>query len=127
YYPPSRQVLGPEMPVIFTEVGWSSFYENGLQTQAAFIKRMPMLLGIARPDNITWALEHDVQYFEGPGSSLNQSGLLTSTGAPKPAWDQAMIFKREGVLAAVVPHVYQPVSMPFAVTAVPPNFQLLVS
>jgi hypothetical protein len=106
YYKPIREILGPDVPVIFSEVGWSSFFENGLATQAAFIRRLPHLLGVARPDNITWALQHDVQYFEGPGSSLNQSGLLTRDGNPKPSWEQAMLFKREGVLVDVVPRLY---------------------
>ena len=57
---------------------------------------MPGLLGIARPDNITWALQHDVRYFEGPGSSLNDSGLLASNGDPKPAWNQAMRLQARG-------------------------------
>lgn len=122
YYALIRQVLGPDTPVIFTEVGWSSFFDNGLETQAAFVRRLPALLAPAKPDNITWALQHDVQYFEGPGSSLNQSGLLTPDGEPKPAWEQAMTFKREGVIVGVDPRMYAPPPMPFSVTAGPAFF-----
>jgi hypothetical protein len=122
YYALIRQVLGPDVPVIFTEVGWSSFFDNGLETQAAFVRRLPALLAGAKPDNITWALQHDVQYFEGPGSSLNQSGLLTPSGDPKPSWEQAMAFKREGVIVGVEPRVFAPSPMPFSVTAGPALF-----
>jgi len=122
YYSLIRDVLGPTMPVIFSEVGWSSFFTNGIQTQAAFIRRMPELLNTARPDNVTWAMEHDVQYFGGPIASLNSSGLLNSDGTPKPAWDQVTTFRREGVLVDLVPHVFAPTPLPFTISAGPAFF-----
>ena len=122
YYRPIREVLGEETPIIFSEIGWSSFFASGEVTQAEFVKRMPILLRDVRPDHVTWALLHDVSYFEGPGQSLNQSGLLDRTGNPKPAWESALRLKDEGVFVEVVPRLFAPAPMPFSITAVPPNF-----
>ena len=124
YYRAVRDVLGDEVPVIFSEIGWSSFFEDGETTQAEFIKRMPLLLAEASPDHVIWALLHDVSYFEGPGQSLNQSGLLASTGEPKPAWESALTLKDEAIFMDVDPHVFAPTPLPFAVTAAPPMFPI---
>jgi hypothetical protein len=124
YYSPIREVLGNEVPIVFTEVGWSSYFESGLETQVLFLKRMNDLLAKARPAQIVWALLHDVNYFEGPGQSLNESGLLTRDDAPKPIWDEVLRFRLDGLLTDVTPQIFAPPPLPFSVTANPPNFPL---
>jgi hypothetical protein len=122
YYEPIRVHFGPDVPIVFTEVGYPSFFPEGLQQQAEFLRRLPGLLDDVKPVSVTWALLHDVDYFVGPIRSLNDSGLLTRTGKPKPVWDEAMRLTQQGVLMDVVPRVASPEPLPFAVTAVPSEF-----
>lgn len=121
YYRLVRDLL-PDKPIVFTEIGWSAYFEDGPRTQAEFMRRLPTLLEPVRPENVAWALLHDVSYFEGAGASLNQSGLLTRGGEPKPVYEQAVAFMREGVLTNVIPKINAPPPLPFSVTAVPRNY-----
>jgi len=122
YYRPIRARLGQEVPVIFTEIGYSSQFPNGLAAQVEFLDRLPRLLEEVHPVSVTWAMLHDVDYFIGPAASLNMSGLLQVSGAAKPVWDEAIRMKHSGSLLNVVSNVFRPVPMPFSLTAVPKNF-----
>ncbi len=57
YYAPIRQVLGNLVPVVFTEIGWSSYYSNGLDTQQQFLRALPFLLKSSNADFIKGGLE----------------------------------------------------------------------
>ena len=122
YYNTIREVLGWKYPVIFTEIGWSSYYTEGLQSQAEFVRRILPLLDNIKPDNICWALLHDVDYFQGPGTSLNKSGLLDANDQVKPSWTQALLFTSGGLFVRTVPQVFAPLPMPFSVVASPVHF-----
>jgi hypothetical protein len=121
YYAPIRQRF-PSDPIVFTEVGYSSAYPNGLTSEADFITRFPALVKDVQPTMATWALLHDVNYFTGAGASLNQSGLLYSDDSPKPVWNKVMDMKTAGATVNVVPQVVQPRPLPFSVTSGPPHF-----
>ena len=121
YYRPIRERFGPDTPVVFTEVGYPTVFPNGLANQADFLERLPALLQEVRPVVVTWALLHDVDYFVGPTSSLNTSGMLFADGTPKPAWDRAQTLASSGALKNVIPDIYNPPAMPFTVSANAPN------
>lgn len=121
YYHPIRLRFPLSTPVIFTEVGWSSFYQGGQDSQAAFIERLPELFSEIRPRHAIWGLLHDVEFFEGPGQSLNQSGLISSAGVAKRAWTAVSRMRATGALSNPVPQADLR-TLPFGVTVVPPNF-----
>lgn len=108
YYDRIR-ILVPDMPVVFTEVGWPSAGGGTEAEQAAFIRELPRLLENTNPELITWSLLHDVAHFrvealnaqqrallEDLGvnpellfEELNSIGLLHKSGLPKAGWDAA--------------------------------------
>jgi len=109
YYDRIRDVL-PDVPVIFSEVGWPSGGPGNLQDQADFVASLPRLMQNVRPELVTWTMLHDVDYFdvsmltpeqadiirsfdvspEELFGELNSMGLLTLEGPPKPAWSRAL-------------------------------------
>jgi hypothetical protein len=127
YFSPIRTRFGPDIPILFTEIGYSSHYSNGLANQAAFLRRLPALLSSVRPVGVVWPLLHDVEFFGGPINGLNESGLIAVGGAPKPAWDAAVQMKADGRLSNIAPRLFAPSPMPFAVTASPPAFPTVLS
>lgn len=109
YYSRIRIVF-PEIPVLFTEIGWPSAGDGSLEDQAEFIRRLPELLRDVNPVLISWALLHDVNYFQlfmlndeqlaimakynvDPVllfDELNSMGLMQQWGPPKPGWLDAV-------------------------------------
>ena len=124
YYRPIRERFGPEIPIFFTEIGYSSHFANGLTNQADFLKRVPALLNSVRPIGVVWALLHDVQFFGGFIQALNESGLLTVGGSPKPSWHAAVEMKADGRLGNMTTVFAS--AMPFAVNASPPAFPTIL-
>jgi hypothetical protein len=101
YYSPIRSLVTADKPVVFTEIGWSSFFQNGLQEQLKFVNRLPSLLQDMKPANVIWASQHDlVNYFPGEIAPLNSVGLRNSDGSAKPAWDQILRLKNKGLYVA---------------------------
>jgi len=109
------RVTYPDARIIFSEVGWSSKAPySSPQVQAEFMRELPRLMSIAGPELVTWALFTDVDVFQrsmlteemiaflvslgvdidGLFIRFNGLGLLTGTGAPKPAFAEAagMVF-----------------------------------
>ncbi len=100
----------PNIPVLFTEFGWPSAGDSNSNDQVEFIRRMPELMKDVKPHIISWALLHDVDFFQtwklnqqqmdiltehniDPNllfSHLNSMGLLYQYGQPKPAWFDAI-------------------------------------
>jgi hypothetical protein len=102
YYEPIRDVLGPDVKVIFTELGWSSHYAAGEQSQVIFVDRWSELLARVRPAMVIWPLQHDVAgYFTGIIEPINKVGLRDSSGRKKPVWDEIVRLKREGTFVPV--------------------------
>ena len=98
YYRLIRPRFGARTPIVFTEIGWSSAFPNGLTNQALFLNRLLLLLTDVRPANIIWGLQHDVvNYFPGQIAALNQLGLRLVDGTPKPAWEQLLWLKQHGL------------------------------
>ena len=97
-------------PVIFSEFAWTTGGLGNLDDQQAFVTRLPELMHDVRPELITWAMLHDVEHFYtsllntaqiqillGFGvdptelfDELNNMGLLSWDGPPKPAWFAAL-------------------------------------
>jgi len=122
YYAPIRERFGPNVPIMFTEVGYSSFYPKGEENQVEFLRRVPTLLRDVHPVSVAWSLLHDVDYFVGPGASLNRSGLLNKDGSAKPVWNKAKEMKAAGMVQTVNPQIVNPAPMPFSITATPKDF-----
>lgn len=66
---------------LLLQVGWPS-RSGGDAAQAAFVARLPALLGRLRPDITIWPILHDIR---GGPSVVASLGLYTSDGEPKPA------------------------------------------
>ena len=109
------RVAYPDAHIIFSEVGFSSKPPfSSLELQAEFMRELPRLMSIAKPELITWALFTDVDVFqrsmlteemiaflESQGVNIDQLfswfnglGLLDAAGASKPAFPAAagMVF-----------------------------------
>ena len=109
YYDRIRDAV-PDLPVVFSEVGWPSSGPGSDQDQADFVASLPRLMQNVRPELITWSMLHDVNFFnagtltpeqadvirsfnvtpEELFDQLNSMGLLTREGPAKPAWFQAL-------------------------------------
>ncbi len=78
------------MPIFFTEVGWSSYYDSTQQDQVQYLNYLTTLLSPVKAVNVIWALENDTSgYFPSEITPLNNIGLRNYDGTPKPAWGQA--------------------------------------
>ena len=108
------RVAYPDARILFSEVGWASKVLGTPEEQARFVRNIPRLLSSARPELVTWAVLHDVEFFnrnlldpetvaflEGLGVDIdalfghfNAMGLRDGFGNPKPAWSdaEAMVF-----------------------------------
>jgi len=103
----------PDLPVLFTEVGWSSGGMSSEEEQRRYIENLPRLFSMVRPEMICYVFTYDVDYFKqewidlltdrekrllddlGVDLSLlfsrfNSMGLMYDDGTPKPAWDAAL-------------------------------------
>ncbi|MBP6903001.1 MAG: hypothetical protein KBC73_23110 [Burkholderiaceae bacterium] len=121
YYHPIKTLLG-DKPVLFSELGWSSYFPPGASEQSAFVRRVPELMAQVGPSQITWALLHDVQYFEGAGQSLNASGLRRADGTPKPAWDEVLRLRGTGQFSGGASGPQARQTLPLAITVGPAQF-----
>lgn len=72
--------------IMVMEIGWPTGGGSTDAQQAAFVKRLPDLMGGISPRIVAWSLLHDV-----PGSPLGgnlaSTGLLSPSGEHKPAFD----------------------------------------
>jgi hypothetical protein len=100
----------PNASILFTEVGWASKGRGTPELQSELVRNLPRLFSIARPELVTWALLHDVEFFQrslltpedieflvGLGVDIdslfehfNGMGLLLGDGTPKPALRDAL-------------------------------------
>lgn len=100
----------PGVPLIFSEVGWSSEGSGTLADQASFVGELPRLMSLAKPELVTWALLHDVEFFNRDLLNAETQALLTDLGVDidelfarfngmgilngdasvKPAWSEAL-------------------------------------
>lgn len=105
----SRAVY-PSARIIFSEVGWASKVRGNPEEQAEFVRNMPRIFSIARPELVTWAVLHDMEFFTrallSPESEqflvslgvdidalfghFNAMGLIDGFGNKKPGWHDAM-------------------------------------
>lgn len=99
----------PHASLGFSEIGWSSKVRGTPELQAEFVRNLPRLLSTVKPEYVTWAVLHDVEFFnrglltpeqiaflEGLGVDIdtlfghfNGMGLLDGLGNPKPAFHEA--------------------------------------
>ena len=105
----STRLAYPDASIIYSEVGWSSKGRGTPELQAEFMRNLPRLMSIVKPDLITWSLMADVEFFtrdlltaeataflEGLGVDIdmlfahfNGMGLMRGDGEPKPALAEA--------------------------------------
>jgi hypothetical protein len=106
----------PGRPILFSEIGWSSKApHSSLESQAEFLRQLPRLMSVAKPELVTWALFADVAFFqrslltpettaflESLGVDIdrlflrfNGLGLIDMAGVPKPSLAEAaaMVFE----------------------------------
>lgn len=108
YYKRLRLLIAK--PILFTELAWPSGGRSNLDMQHEFIARLPELMKGVNPEQITWALQHDVKHFQPRWlnekqvaillnykvdaevlfEELNTMGLLSWDGPPKPSWFKAL-------------------------------------
>jgi hypothetical protein len=67
---------------VLLQVGWTSAGSGGEAAQAAFVDRLPALLGGLNSKILVWPILHDIPAGDSPLTSL---GLYTTNGQPKPA------------------------------------------
>lgn len=77
--------------VMFMEIGWPSGgraggQEQSEELQADFIGQLPRLMANVKPSILDWSLLHDVR-LAAFGDDLATTGLLTTSGKPKPGFD----------------------------------------
>jgi hypothetical protein len=107
----------PNATIGFSEIGWSSKLRGTPELQAEFVRNLPRLMSTVKPEFITWAVLHDVEFFnrsllspeqitflEGLGVDINTlfgqfngMGLLDAQGNAKPALHEAeqLVFPRK--------------------------------
>ncbi len=86
YYGHIYDHIGQNDKVMFMEVGWPTTGKGSEASQAEFIRRLPALMGPARPSIVVWSLLHDV----GSGilsSDLATTGLITQDDKRKSGFD----------------------------------------
>lgn len=96
----------PDRPVLFTEVGWPSGGLGSLNDQNRYIASLPRYFAKTNPTLVTFAMQHDSNYFKVEllnkvqlatlqgfnvnatelFDELNTMGLLAWDGLPKPAY-----------------------------------------
>ncbi len=94
----------PNAAIVFSEVGWASKVRGTPAIQQEYLRNLPRLMSTVRPQLVTWAVLHDVEYYsrallspestaflEGIGVDIdalfghfNGMGLLDGFGNPKP-------------------------------------------
>lgn len=104
------RIAYPNARVVFSEVGWASKVRGTPEEQALFVRELPRLLSTARPELVTWAVLHDMEFFnrslldaastqflESIGVDIdalfghfNAMGLRDGFGNPKPSWSDAL-------------------------------------
>jgi hypothetical protein len=77
YYDRIRLVI-PTAPVFFTEVGWPSGGLGSMDDQNKYISSLPQYFAKTNPALITFAMQHDSNYFQ--VDLLNQAQILTLQG-----------------------------------------------
>jgi hypothetical protein len=70
----------PNMPIGFSEVGWSSKLRGTLELQAEFVRNLPRLLSTTNPEFVTWAVLHDVDFFQKSLLSADQIAFIEGLG-----------------------------------------------
>jgi hypothetical protein len=73
--------------IVLMEVGWPTAGSGTELEQRQFVRNLPKLLDAVNVSVVAWALLHDVG-LEEFDDNLNSVGLITSSGRPKPAFDE---------------------------------------
>ncbi|MGE0355943.1 MAG: hypothetical protein AB7P08_03410 [Burkholderiales bacterium] len=104
------RIAYPNAKIAFTEIGWASKHHGTPQEQADFVRNIPRLFSTSNPELLTWAVLHDMEFFdrsllneestqflEGLGVDIdalfghfNAMGLRDGFGTPKPGWAEAL-------------------------------------
>lgn len=105
----AARIAYPNASILFSEVGWASKVRGTPEIQQEFLRNLPRLMSLARPELVTWAVLHDVEYYtrdlltpeataflESIGVDIdalfghfNGMGLLDGFGNPKPGFYDA--------------------------------------
>lgn len=100
----------PNDQILFTEVAWPSKGHETPAQQAEYVRNLPRLMSIAKPEIVTWSLLYDVVFFQPSLLSeeaaryiaslgvnvedlfirMNGMGLLDTSGYAKPALLEAI-------------------------------------
>ncbi len=109
YYDVLRRAF-PDQPIGFAELGWTTSRDYGTNNQMLFVNRLPEFMSLVKPAFVCWASLYDskafdpryltesqregiyarfgfsAEVFADRLDDLNNVGLLTTTGEPKPAF-----------------------------------------
>lgn len=71
----------PDKTILFSEIGWSSKAPHSSpEQQAEFVRNLPRLMSIAKPELITWALFADVGFFTRSLLTAEDTTFLVNLG-----------------------------------------------
>lgn len=79
WYGTSRTAY-PNTPIIFSEIGWASKVRGTPEVQAEFLRNLPRLMSTTKPELITWAVLHDIEFFQRSLLSPEATQFLVSLG-----------------------------------------------
>ena len=100
----------PNARIVFSEVGWASKIRGTQEEQAEFVRNMPRIFSTARPELVTWAVLHDMEFYtrgllspeaeqfllsigvdiDALFGHFNAMGLIDGYGNKKPGWSDAL-------------------------------------
>lgn len=85
YYEKISDYVSRGETVHFMEIGWPTTGKGTPAEQREFVERLPELMANVNPAVVAWSLLHDVSG-SGLSGELATTGLLMSSGEPKPAY-----------------------------------------
>ncbi|MEC9339902.1 MAG: hypothetical protein VX663_00345 [Pseudomonadota bacterium] len=109
WYSAARTVY-PDIPILITELGWTTRRMGSEPDQAQFIQNLPRLFADLKPELVTWTVLSDISFFDPailPPEAVqfledlgvdpaelfdrfNGMGLFTTTAQVKPGWFRAL-------------------------------------
>lgn len=105
YFAPIRSVFGNDIPIIFTEYAWSTYYQpQPERRQAQFLAMTPQLMQPVNPELVMLAGLHDIAEFGDFIESANRIGLLNKDGTPKLSWYFMQALMESGHFLPTVPN-----------------------
>lgn len=79
WYGASRKAY-PNARIIFSEIGWASKVRGTPAIQQEYLHNLPRLMATTKPELLTWAVLHDVEYYSRALLTPESTAFLESIG-----------------------------------------------